>query len=200
VIAYVESSWVMRVTLGQEGAADARTLLDAAREGEIELAIPMFSLCEPYTTVVNLARSRRRSFRPIEDQLRDIERTPENQELVEELRARLGDLVALDKREMDSLEGIVRDLLDVATVLPLSAETHARAAQHQIDHGLEPADSIIYATILDDLQTRDVEIAKFFVTTNWKDFDTPGIRDQLSAQGCELLSDFADARARLEGN
>lgn len=200
MIAYVESSWVVRVALGQEGADDARALLEAVREDGVELAIPVFSLCEPYGTVTNLARGRRRSFSPVEDQLRDIERTPDNQVVVEELRARLADLVALDKREMDSLEAIIRELLDVATVLPLSAATYAHAAQHQIDHGLEPADAIIYAAILDDLATRNAEVAKFFVTTNSKHFDTPSIRDELRAHNCDLLVDFADARGRVEAS
>jgi predicted nucleic acid-binding protein len=200
VIGYIESSWVVRVALGQEGADDARALLGAAQNEEMELVIPVFSLCEPYSTVTALARGRRRSFRPVEDQLRDIERTRENQEIVEGLRARLADVVALDQRQMDALEAIARDLVGVATVLPFSTSTHEHAAQHQGDHGLEPADSIIYAMILDDLADRDPAIEKFFVTTNWKDFDTPEIRQQLAAYGCDLLIDFTQARQRVEAN
>jgi predicted nucleic acid-binding protein len=200
LIGYVESNFVLELALVQEGALDARQLLEAAQEGEIELAIPVFALCEPYSTVTNRARLQRRSWQPIEDQLRDLQRNAENQDLVEGLRAHLARLLELGRGEMNSLEQVIRELLICAAVLPLTPEVHEASSRYQNEHDLAPADAIIYATVIRDAAARDAATEKFFVTRNSKDFDAPAIREQLREHRCELLFEFTSARAHISAS
>jgi len=198
LIGYVESNFVLEIALGQEGAADARELLAAAQEGQIELAIPMFALCEPYATVTNNAYGRRRTSEELDSQLRRAERNQENRDLA--AAARQGwaaAAVTLDKQEMDSLEAVVADLLQVATVLPLTAAIHAASISFQAEHDLAPADAVVYATVVDDLGQRTREEPKFFANRDGNDFGTPAIRAQLRECNCELFVRFGAARGFL---
>jgi len=197
LIGYVESNFVLELALGQEGAPDARQLLEAAQAAEIELVIPVFALCEPYGTVTSRARLRRQSFRPIEDRLRDLQRNQGNQDLVEGLRTHLASLLELDRNEMNALEQVTRDLLTCASVLPLTPEVHEASSQYQNEHDLAPGDAMIYATVIGDAAVRDATTEKFFVTRNSKDFEAPAIYEQLREHRCELLFDFAAGRVLI---
>src|SRR5207245_9550760 len=128
LVGYAAWNFGSEVALGQEGAPDARAIVDAAQRGDFELALPAFALCEPYGTVTQRARQRRQSFVPIENQLRDLQRNPANQELVEGLRRNVAAALEFDRRETDELERVVGELLGCATVLPLTTDAHDLSA------------------------------------------------------------------------
>jgi hypothetical protein len=198
LIGYAESNFVLEIALGQEAAADARELLAAAQDGQIELAVPIFALCEPYGTVTNNAYLRRRTTEELDARLRRAERNEENRELA--AAAREGWATAaftLDKQETDALEAVIAELLEIATVLPLTPAIHTASIAYQTEHDLPPADAIVYATVVDDLGRRGLGEPKFFANRDAHDFGTPGIRDQLREFNCEFFFTFGAARGFL---
>jgi predicted nucleic acid-binding protein len=191
VILYVESNFVLEIALAREGENDARALLDAAEQGEIELAVPVFSICEPYGTVSYRGRKRAQDFAVLQRQLEDLGRGGANQQLVAAMTPSLADVIGVEARERAELEHTVRRLLDTATILPLTAETLDAAVAHQGTHGLDAADALIYASVLTDAAMRDVAEEKTFATRNSGDFDRAAIREELAAVGCDIVFEFA---------
>lgn len=53
MIVYVESNFVLELALGQEQAAFADAILNAAEAKKIELAFPSFALSDPFATVMH---------------------------------------------------------------------------------------------------------------------------------------------------
>ncbi len=69
---------------------------------------------------------------------------------------------------------------------------------YQERYGLSPQDSLIYASIIDDLeQEREME-PKLFVSRNWHDFLDPLIVDELQSHACTLVTDFESALRQVK--
>jgi predicted nucleic acid-binding protein len=198
VVIYSESNFVLELALGQEQAEAARYLLRTAENRELELAIPVFSLCEPYSAVRQKAADRRKAIGETERAARELARAPEHAGAVSELGPLLNYVIEASKADMDGLEHTIGALLECANVLPMTKEALDASLIHQREHGLQPADALIYAIVLNDAAAR-VEEPKMFVTRNSRDFDLPSIRDQLDRVRCDLLFDFRAVRGRLGG-
>jgi len=59
VIVYIESNFVLELALVQEDSTSCEAILQLAETGAIMLAVPAFSLGEPYETLVRRHRERR---------------------------------------------------------------------------------------------------------------------------------------------
>jgi predicted nucleic acid-binding protein len=186
LIVYLETNFVLEIALARETEADARRILELAEAGEVQLVIPVFSLCEPYGTVSYRARKRGSAFAEVGRQLQDLGRGEANRELVEVMRPRVADIVEIDVRERTVLEEVIGRVLRCATVLPFSTEEFDVAAEAQATHGLDPADALIYAAVLVDARRREGTERKTFITRNSNDFDRASIREELDAAGCTV--------------
>jgi predicted nucleic acid-binding protein len=198
LIVYIESNFVLEIALEQEGRDDARALLVAGRRDGVELAIPTFSLSEPYSTVTNRLRGERQDFRRAQERLRQRQREGGRQAEAEQLSAGLEVMVDIGRRDMEGIDRIVAELLVDARVLEFTAEVHTRSLAYQDRYGFDASDSIVYATIVTDAMRCGATEPKLFVTRNERDFDLPEVRTELEALGCDLYLDFASAREALE--
>jgi predicted nucleic acid-binding protein len=193
LILYIESNFVLEIALGREDEATAREILDRAEEGLIQLVVPIFSLCEPYSTVSYRARKRAQEFGAVERQLQDLGRGDVHRELVDAVATPLSDVLNVAVRERETLEDVVGRLLRCARILPFSEASFDAAKLHQVTHGLDASDALIYASVLLDAQEPGRDDPKQFVTRNSADFDREAISEELAAAGCELGFAFADA-------
>lgn len=195
MIVYAESNFLLEIALGRENEAGARQILDRAENGAIELAVPVFCLCEPFGTVAYRARKRAQEFRAVQRQLEDLGRGEAHRDLVNAVATPLSDVLDVEIRERTELEDVVGHLLNCANILDMSQAVFLASQGHQATHGLDASDAIVYASVLLDASTRDVEEPKVFVTRNSSDFDLEAIRAELSAAGCRLTFSFDDCDA-----
>src|SRR5205823_4479947 len=107
LIIYVETNFVLEIVLPRENSAAALELLGRAEAGELELAIPVFAICEPYGTVSYRERKRTQDMRPERSQAQDLRRGDEHRELADSLETRLSDVLAVSIREREQLEDLV---------------------------------------------------------------------------------------------
>jgi hypothetical protein len=91
-----------------------------------------------------------------------------------------------------SLHAIAQRLLAAARSVELDGDRITLGVAYQSRHGLSPQDSIIYASVISDLQTRPSAELKCFITRNSKDFDDPDIVAELGGYQCQLFFDFED--------
>lgn len=109
------------------------------------------------------------------------------------MRKLTGLLVESGDEQKRILDGLLKELLAVARVLLLDRRTFARAVDFQKTRDLKPQDSIVYASVITDLEAHSGEIS-CFVTKDRKDFfSNQDIQDELDGLACKLLGKFTDA-------
>jgi predicted nucleic acid-binding protein len=192
MIAYVESNFVLEIALGQEQATSAESLLVLAEGGSLNLVIPSLALAEPFATITQRERARRRLTNEITATLRDLQRSaPHQGEALLVANAVIG-LANIAGREYTRLNSVIQRLLAAARVIELNGSRFALALADQPRYGLSPQDSIIYASVVSDLQMHQPADPKCFITRNSRDFDAPDIVAELDGYNCRLFFSFEE--------
>lgn len=86
MIVYVESNFFLEVALGQEQASPAEAILTLAEKGQIELTFPGFALSEPFATLMQRDRDRRRLRSSFTEMLHQLQRSEPHKQLVSDLQ------------------------------------------------------------------------------------------------------------------
>lgn len=190
MIVYVESNFVLEIVLGQEQAASAEALLALAESGAITLVLPSFALAEPFATITQRERARRRLVNDISATLKDLERSILYQSEATLVANAVAGLASIAGREYARLHSLTQRVLAVARRSELDGTRFSLALAYQSRYGLTPQDSIIYALVASDLQSVPPTETKCFITRNSRDFDDPDIVSELSGFNCRLFFDF----------
>lgn len=195
MIAYVESNFVLELALLQEENAACEGVLQLAEAREIIIAIPSFSLGEPYETLIRRHQERRLlalKFTTELDQLRRSEpyaATAKNSDALISLLSKSG------KEEAERLNRILSRLVEIATILPTDRDVMRTALSAQQALDLSPQDSIVYASV-----RQHVTLGKrqqCFINKNVKDFLIPQIEDNFATYECKLLGKFTAGLAYI---
>ncbi|MGH2558392.1 MAG: hypothetical protein ACRDJH_04945 [Thermomicrobiales bacterium] len=190
---FVESNFVIELALGQEQLDSVEALLRLAERAEVDLAIPIFALSEPFGTILHRGRERGKLIGQIRVNLRELERSRPHHGDVARLQPMPDILSAIEQREDELLDAAVGRLLGVTRGLNTAAPTFELALQYKRQYGLATLDAIIYATVIDELTRLSIEGGHYFVSKNARDFDTPGIRAHLKSLGCTFVASFDEA-------
>ncbi|WP_217429931.1 hypothetical protein [Rugamonas rubra] len=75
MIVYVESNFVLELAFMQEENAECEGILQLAEAGVVQLAMPAFSVGEPYETLVRRHRERRALANKLTDELKQLRRS-----------------------------------------------------------------------------------------------------------------------------
>jgi len=192
MIAYVESNFVLEIALGQEQSASAESLLVLAETGSLDLILPSLALAEPFATVTQRERGRRRLVNDIATTLRDLQRSVPHQHEDLLVANAVAGLANIAGREYSRLRDVITRLLITARIVELDSSRFGLALGYQTRYGLSPQDSIIYASVISDLQTQPPADLKCFLTRNSRDFDDPDVVAELQGYNCQLLFSFED--------
>lgn len=192
MIVYVESNFVLEIVLGQEQATSAEALLALAEAGALQLILPSLALAEPFGTITQRERARHKLANDIAATLRDLQRSAPHQGEAALVANAVAGLASIAGREYMRLHDVIARLLTAARVIELDGARFALARAYQPRYGLSPQDSIIYASVVTDLQMRSSPERTCFITRNSKDFDDPGIVAELNGYNCQLLFSFEE--------
>lgn len=194
MIVYVETNFIIELALRQEEYQACRDLLSFVKEhSSVELVLPAFCIGEAYEAGERKWAQRRQLHQNLLDEIAQIQRSEPFRERSKELRELTGLLVESGEEQKRILGGLLKELLAVARVLPLDGRAFIRSVDFQNTRGLKPQDSIVYASVITDLEAHSGEIS-CFVTKDRKDFFTnQDIQDELDALDCKLLGKFIDA-------
>lgn len=195
VIAYIDSNFVLQLALEQEEALSAEAILKLVEQRTVELVFPALAIWEPFSTITFHGVERRRMFDTLGRQLKQFERSTTHQHVTTLLQSLLSVWLDIQKREMDALEAVVRRLLDIGTSIELDSASFQQAITYRNMYGLSIKDSIIYSSVITDLQRRSRAEAKCFISTNWKDFGDADIKSELFLYNCRYISHFSDGLA-----
>lgn len=122
MIVYVESNFVLEVALGQEESPSAESILVLAEGSKIELVFPGFALSEPFATVTQRDRDRRRLRSSFTEMLRQLQRSEPHKQIVSDLQPVPIILTTIVKKEIDLLQSTVDRLLNVGKSIEIDLE------------------------------------------------------------------------------
>ena len=191
MIVYVESNFLLEIALSQEQALSAEALLALAASGRITLTIPAISLSEPFATVTQRARERRKLHRAIHEQVRDLGRSTLHGGVESTFKPVLDTLLRLERLEMDRLTSTVERLLANASPIELTDSIFQTALAERPRFGLSVQDAIIFASVMADARMRTAE-PKCFVSRNFKHFRRSDIIAELFSVNCRYAASFDD--------
>lgn len=186
---YVESNFVLELTLLQEQHESCENIIELSEAGKVNLILPAYCLVEPYETTVRYAKNRIKISNDLSAEVKQLARSKPYYEEIDALQKVTGFLVRSQEEEKLRLRNAIERLLAVTEIIPLDAQILSSAIKYQLDHDLSPQDSVVYASVIQHL-TASNSTTKCFLNRNSKDFDDPDIEDALSKYGCKMLFSF----------
>lgn len=194
---YVESNFVLEITLGQEQASAAEAILERAESREVALAIPWSALAEPFANTMKRSQDRNSLVNLMNRQLSDLRRSQKLEGAAQDMETALNRLAPINREVTDNLLQTTERILDVATVLSINGAVFRQAMAYRTLHGLSPQDAMVYASVVGDLVSDGSSGPHHFVTRDL-DFQVKDIENELRANNCELLSSFTEMAVLLE--
>lgn len=186
---YVESNFVLELALLQEQHTSCEEILRLCESAGIQLAIPAYSLIEPYETLIRHHQQRKRIKTDLDNEIRQIARTAGYSQRLRGFQDLTALLIDSADEEAKGLELVRARLLKVAEIIPLEAKILVAAMRYQREHDLLPQDAVVYASVLADLD-QFAPTRSCFLNRNSKDFDDPDIVEELKRKNCKLLPRF----------
>lgn len=186
---YIETNFVLELSLQQEECDACADILKLASQELIVLAVPAFSLAEPHVAILAKEKARTQLSRDLRNQLRDLGRSRPHRAVPASFDALADVLAASAQSERDGVRDAVSDILGAANVIPLDERILKSALGIQVEFGMSGQDAIVLASVLAHLEaSRPSESC--FLNRNSKDFDDPDIRDRLEHYGCKFFGKF----------
>lgn len=186
---YVESNFVLELALQQEQQASCHEIVRLCEAGSVKLVLPVYSLVEPYETLVRHHNRRKRTKFDLDIELGQLTRTDTYAKRLTDFESLTSVLIDSADEETKRLEGVRTRLLKTCEIISLDASTLTVAAQCQIEHDLSPQDAVVYASVLTHLR-RSAPSESCFLNRNSKDFDDPDIVEELKRYTCTMIPSF----------
>ena len=133
--------------------------------------------------------------------LKQLQRTSAYSADVRGLSGQSNLLISSVEDEQRQLENVIREMAEVAEIVPLDVDVITASLKCQSDYDLEPQDAFVYASVVSHLNSAGRTVQSCFLNRNRKDFDDQSLVEQLDVQQCKLLTDFRNGlrfvRSRL---
>jgi predicted nucleic acid-binding protein len=186
---YVETNFVLELALLQEQQESCQQLLNLAESGRINLILPVFSLTEPYETLICREKIRGKLLHNLRDELNQLGHSLPYQQQVNTFQEITQFLVNSAKEEQQRFQMVVDKLLTVSQVIPVTVKILTAVMRYQSELDLRPQDAIVYASVVDHL-SKSSERQRCFINRNSKEFDNPDIQDALDRYSCTIKFKF----------
>ena len=191
MIVYVESNFVLELALLQEEHQSCDSIVSLAESLTIDLAIPAFSLAEPYDVWRRRNGERTELYERLIQEMGQLARSKPYANTIEDLRDPASILERSGNEDKRRLDLTVGRILDSAAVIPLQGEILKEAIQFQRSLDLSPQDSVVYASVIAHLSAAPPG-PKCFLNRDRKDFSMPDIKEGLRGYECRLIAKFSD--------
>ncbi len=189
MIVYVESNFVLEIAFVREEHDICQTILQLAEANNLQLVLPAFSIGETYEALVRRHKNREELRNKLASEIKELKRSKPYEELDKESERLTSLLSSSGEEEKRRLDEALDRILRAAQIIPLGLKIIRAATVFQKSRSLSPQDSIVYASILEFLDTQPTKPC-CFITTNSRDFVNPDILADLANYNCKLLGKF----------
>ncbi len=193
MIVYVESNFVLEMALEQEQFVAAEAILSLAENNKIKLVFPSFVLSEPFECVMRKRGEGITLHKNLVETLQNLRRSEPYKNIMIDLEPAINALRDSHTRQLDLLHSTFDRLLGVGECIEINVSIFRAALNYQKSLNLAPQDSIIYASVVADLQSRPSEEEKCFLSRDIKAFgndDDRSIKAELGASHCRYIGSF----------
>lgn len=190
MIVYIESNFVLELALLQEEHRSCESIVSLAESRRIDLAIPAFSLFEPYEVWRRRTGERTELYGRLIQEMGQLARTMTYAKTVADLREPASILVRSGDDDKRRLNLTLDRILDCAVVIPPQRQTLRDAIEFQGSLDLSPQDSVVYASVIAHVSSASSG-PKCFLNRDRKDFSIPDISEELGLYDCRLITRFA---------
>jgi hypothetical protein len=187
LIVYVETNFVLELAYLRATSENCQRLLDLAHGGKVEIVVSSFALIEARLAWQRNAKRRNRLHSAVRTELGELSRSRPLMNIPVESQAFVAALIDTAQQDRSRLETAVETLARVARITATPPETLARAYEVEQRLGLSPQDALVYASVVEHVQS-DTSSDKLFVTQNKRDFLVT--QDELANHGCKLVFTF----------
>lgn len=194
---YVESNFILELAFQRDEEPDCQQLLRLATSGNITLVIPAFSIVEPYETIVRRAKQREETYNKLKQELGELARSKSYRESPQEFRDLTSLLLKSNEEEKQRLDQSLAHIINQTNIISIDATVINYAIALQESRSLSPQDSLVYASVLKDLQAAGSG-PHCFITKNSKDFANPDIYSDLAGADCKLLTRFSNGLGYIQ--
>lgn len=188
---YVETNFVLELVFPQEQSASCEDILKLCEAQSIHLLIPAYCLAEPHEKLRRQNNSRQELQRTLNAELRQLARTSTYAERMRSIQEISTLLIQSTEDERQRLNKYRKQILAIATVIPLTADILADAARCEVDYNFAAQDAIVYASVISHL-SQNLDPTNCFLNRNSRDFDSPDIVEALTALNCKMIPKFDD--------
>ena len=186
---YVETNFLLELAFRQEQFESCEGILKLCEARTVGLAVPAYSLAEPYEVLTRRQNHRRRMKRELDIELQQLARSTAHKDRLRGFRDLAALLMNISDEVAEQLEEVRLRLINAADLTPLDASVLASATQHQATHGLSAQDAFVYSSVLSHLeQVRTSQSC--FLNKNTRDFEDQAIVRELARYNCKLLPRF----------
>lgn len=192
MIVYAETNFLLEIAYLQEGFESCREILNLARDGNVTLVVPAFSLIEARQTWDRRSSEHNALRTQLQPIIRQLARSEPFRTVDESSRDLLAALWASGENARHRLEDTIVAMSSVASVLPLTAEVASRARHEELRLDLSPSDALVYTSVVTHLEHAP-QGKKCFANRDLKGFASPRVDNELARYDCKLISDFSDA-------
>ena len=182
---YVESNFILELALEQEQYESCQSIVELGIQQKIHLVLPAFSIAETYETVIRRAKQREKLTREIVQEIQQLSRSKSYKERSQILQTVTSLFARSVEEEQTRLNTTLQTILQIAETIPLSHVILTEATTFQSTFDFRPQDAIVYASVLQHLNTTSGQ-AHCFLNRNSKDFDDPEIIESLNVFQCKI--------------
>jgi predicted nucleic acid-binding protein len=201
---YAETNYVLELALGQEQSDSCREILHLAESENLVLAIPAYSLMEPYEKLIRDAQRRQSLANELEQELSQLGRAEAFEAEVDAFEELAALLTRRREQELSRLRKTKDDLIRAGNVLPLSAPALEESLQLQRAFNLSPQDACVLAVVLHHLGAENPDARSpepsCFVNRDASDFGDPDIEERLARHDCQIKYRFDDGLAFIQSH
>ncbi|HVB24986.1 MAG TPA: PIN domain-containing protein [Ktedonobacteraceae bacterium] len=193
MIVYVETNFVIEVVREQEQHADALAVIELAEKGQIELVFPNFVLAECFDNILRIHNERNDLHNSLKKTLGELKRSEPHKQVMVDLGPVISVLQDSQERELNLLHSMLDRLINVGKCLEVKVDGIKQAELYRKNLDLDPKDSIIFSTIIDDLKGRSVGEKKCFLSRDKRAFgrdDDRRIKAELEIYNCIYPGSF----------
>ncbi len=198
MIVYVETNFVLEIVLAQEQHIAAETILAMAEMQKLELAFPSFIISEVYSTIVRRQKERKGLLNSFQETLKQIKRSEHLKDTALSMEPLVSRLLDAETPENDLLYNTIQKMLSVGHSIESDLQSLVEARSYQLDYDLFLPDSIIYATIINDLKKRPENEAKRFLSKDIKAFSGSRVKADLRRYKCIYFPNFDNALENIK--
>lgn len=193
MIVYIETNFVVEVALEQEQLASAEAILALAEQKKVTLAFPNFIFSEAFECIMRGRRERNSLYTNVANSLLYLQRSKPHQNIMSQMEPLINILKEAHFRQLDRLHLTFERLFDFGECVGVDTLCLRNALGYQQNVGLEPQDSIIYATVVADLRARPENEKKCFLSRDRRAFEKESkVKTELISYDCSYINNFVD--------